>query len=330
MFERHSMRRRVLAVAGATALCAALVGTVGASASPRHDAAKAATRPSILRTIRQHQQAAPTALLTYGGGKVQQATNTNYLIFWEPPTLQDGSTAFVSPQYNSLIQQYFNDVGGSGLYNNNTQYYQRHNNVTQNIVNSSTLGGVFVDTAAYPTGGCNDPVTGVNCVTDSALRAEIKKVAQAQHWRVSATSMFYVFQSEGEGSFFNLAGYAFYNYCAYHYNTGKVIYANMPYGATPVSGYPDGVCTTLSQFPNDHDADIEISPASHEQMEAVTDPYPFSGWNSGSGEIGDLCAYNYGPLNYDGGLANELWNGHYYVMQMEWSNQQNTCVQFGP
>jgi hypothetical protein len=200
----------------------------------------------------------------------------------------------------------------------------------RNIANSSRLGGVFIETKPFPTGACNDPITGINCITDGQLRTEVQTVAQAQGWQAGPKTMFYVLTPKNEGSFFNLAGYAFQSYCAYHFNFGKFIYANMPYAATPVSGNPDGVCTTLHQFPNDHDTDIELSPISHEQMEAVTDPYPFTGWNGSSGEIGDICAYNYGPLNFDGGLANESWNGHFYVLQQEWSNQSNKCVQSGP
>jgi hypothetical protein len=33
----------------------------------------------------------------------------------------------VAPGYNAGIKQYFNDVGGTGLYNINTQYYQTVN-----------------------------------------------------------------------------------------------------------------------------------------------------------------------------------------------------------
>jgi hypothetical protein len=69
---------------------------------------------------------------------------------------------------------------------------------------------------------------------------------------------------------------------------------------------------------------------SHEQMEAVTDGYYPNGWNSGSGEIGDLCAYNYGSVTLDGGKANEQWNGNFYILQQEWSNAHNGCVQSGP
>jgi hypothetical protein len=311
-------------------LCAAIV--LPATAASAKPASTRARRPGplVLHTILHRSKVTPNVALTYGGGKVQQKINKNYVIFWEPNKLQDGSSATVSAAYNSTIQQYFKDVSGSGLYNNNTQYYQILHGIKKNIVNKSKLAGSWVDTAAYPSGGCTDPTTGINCVTDAQLRAEVTHAMAVNGWTAGATKMFYVFTSKGEGSYFNLAGYAFQAYCAYHYNFGKTIYANMPYGATPISGYPNGVCVTASQFPNDRDADITINVTSHEQMEAVTDPYPFTGWNSSTGEIGDLCAWNFGSVGLDGGKANEQMNGHFYLLQQEWSNAHNGCVQTGP
>ena len=96
----------------------------------------------------------------------------------------------------------------------------------------------------------------------------------------------------------------------------------MPYGAL-ASGSD---CSTLSSFPNDQDADIVISTASHEQLESTTDPNTDAWYfQTISGEIGDECAYNYGTMGLDGGLANEQWNGHYYAVQQEWSNAVTGC-----
>ena len=82
----------------------------------------------------------------------------------------------------------------------------------------------------------------------------------------------------------------------------------MPYGSLATNGIG---CTTLSStFPNDRDADVEISTVSHEQMEATTDPFD-GGWyfQSNDGEIADQCAYDYDDT-LDSGLANEVLHGH--------------------
>ena len=302
---------------------ALLIGTPGI-ASARTPVKKQLTR--FLPTVQNRAKPQQIDNLTYGGAKVQ-VTNKNYLIFWEPSKLQDGTNAFVSAPYNTLLTQYITDVNGSGLYQNNTQYYEIVSGKKKFIKNQVTLGGVFVDTTAYPKNQCTNPRTGGNCVTDQNVVAEVNKVRQAQGWKATTKSMFYVFTAKGEGSCANNIGIgcSFSSWCGYHYFAGKLIYANIPYANTF-----SGNCTTLSQFPNDPDADVTISVESHEQIEAVTDGYYPNGWNSPQGEIADLCAYGYGVKDEDGGLANQHWNGHYYIIQTEWSNKQGKCVQDGP
>ena len=70
---------------------------------------------------------------------MRKASNT-YAIFWEPPKLQTGAPAYVDPGYNAGILRYFKDVGGTGLYNNNTQYYQTVSGNQQHIKNVSGRG----------------------------------------------------------------------------------------------------------------------------------------------------------------------------------------------
>jgi hypothetical protein len=104
-----------------------------------------------------------------------------------------------------------------------------------------------------------------------------------------------------------------------------VVYANMPYAGT------NTVCTGLPASPNGNlDIDAEISLSSHEQFEMVTDPWSaiqsnaYAAWQDPSGvqgENGDKCAWTFGPLRYNSGTANQYWNGHYYLVQQEWSNK---------
>jgi hypothetical protein len=41
--------------------------------------------------------------------------------------------------------------------------------------------------------------------------------------------------------------------------------------------------------------------------------------------VADKCAYDMTGSTFDGGLANELWNGHYYSLQTEFDNATSTC-----
>lgn len=273
--------------------------------------------------------ASGTGNLTYHGGRVMQSSSTSYAIFWEPPTLQTGAPTHVSATYNSLIQRYFGDVGGNGLYKNNTQYYQVVSGVTQFIVNKSSFGSAWVDTSAYPASGCVDTATPGNCVSDAQIHAEVVKAMSANGWTGGLKHEFFVFTSYGEGSCASGTSCAFTAYCAYHghftSNSQTVLYANMPYTGTSLQG------CGVSQSPNnDFDADSTINVTSHEQMETVTDPRLNAWYDSSGEEIGDKCAWVFGTLSLDGGKANEEWNGHFYILQEEWDNKVSGCVQTGP
>ncbi len=92
---------------------------------------------------------------------------------------------------------------------------------------------------------------------------------------------------------------AFVQYCGYHSyfsNYGQsIIYANLPY-ANSIGG-----CNYYAISPNSDDADSTITITSHEQMEAATDPEPYSGrFDSSYNEIGDKCAWTFGAIILDG------------------------------
>ncbi len=93
------------------------------------------------------------------------------------------------------------------------------------------------------------------------------------------------------------------SFCGYHDNiNGQIFYAVMP--------YPDcqGCLGSLAT------SDALTSTSSHELCEAVTDPIPGQGWyDQNNGEIGDICAWQ----------TKQVGN---YTVQLEWSNQANSCV----
>jgi hypothetical protein len=147
--------------------------------------------------------AASSNNLVYNGGPVEQAGSTNYTIFWEPSLT--ASVNSVSPTYNSLISRFLTDIGGSSLYGVASQYYQVSGGVTQNIANSSTFGGSFVDTSMYP-----GPA-----LTDAEIQSEVTKVMAANGWTGGIGHEFFVFTAKNEIS---CAGAECSNavFCAYH------------------------------------------------------------------------------------------------------------------
>ena len=67
---------------------------------------------------------------------------------------------------------------------------------------------------------------------------------------------------------------------------------------------------------NDPDAETEVSPTSHEILEAITDPDTQTGWYDY--ENGDECAYVYGPTKGAAGrYYNQVINHRHYLSQSE-------------
>jgi len=250
-----------------------------------------------------HQNPNASNNLQYNGGPVMSGTTHVYAIFWEP-------TGNVSSTYHSLIERYFTDVGGTGLYNNNTQYTDSSGNDSSNTV----LAGSWVDSTAYP----QSPLL------DSDIQQEVSRAQSANGWSSSIDNIFFVFTESGEDlcADSTQSQCASNTFCAYHNFFGSnTIYAAMPYAAS--------FSCNGGQGPNsDQAADETINVTSHEQMEAATDPL-LNAWLDSSGqEIGDKCAWMFGSLNSDS--SNVTWNGHPYLVQQEWDNEQSGCVLSGP
>jgi len=283
------------------------------------------TTPHLLKTrgIGSNSRTDSANPLLYNGGPVMNSSVT-YAIFWEPTTLQDGTSTQVSSTYNSLLQSYFGDIGGSGVYNVNTQYYDG----TGHIANTSSFGGAWTDTSAYPTAQCTDTATPQDCLTDAQIQAEVSSAMTANNWTSGPTHMFFVFTSSGEGSCFDTSSTAcaFTQYCAYHSffsdsSNQPIIYANMPYTGTNLNA-----CGVTTSPNNDFDADSTINVTSHEHMEAVTDPQLNAWYDAQGNENGDKCAWNFGTPSLDSGNANVQWNSHFYLVQQEWSNASSGCT----
>jgi len=266
-------------------------------------------------------------------GRVMR-TNAAYAIYWVPsgPTACDGSPCHVSPNYQTLIDRYLTDVAAASgetdnVYATDTQYYDS----AGAIAYQSTFGGSNLDRSSFPVSGCDDGVDAV-CLTDQQLRTEIENVLSTNNWHPGATTMFFIMTPEGVGSCFQPGDASAPNqectspggYCAYHsafFAPGgePVIYANEPYDATIKGCFS---AKTGQGKPNGDDADVEINTISHEQNEAITDPWGDAWYAADGDEVADLCGWNFGPpIGTVGGQPyNQVINGHDYSLQQEWSN----------
>jgi hypothetical protein len=295
-----------LALAGATALT---LGSALALTSASPAAAVLSPNPvqHAMKTIqdttelREHRLplvgGAPAGLpLSYHGGDVE-ITNHNYAIFWEPAGHASSAT------YKPLVTRFFNDVGGSALFNTTTEYYQGSGATQKFITNvANTLAGSYVDTTAFPAGG----------ITDVDVQAAVNRAIAANGWPKGIGNEYFVYSGPG--------GEIVSSFCAYHgsFTSGgsTVLYADEPYGGQ--SG-----CTVPSSPNGDPAADSIINTSSHELWETITDPV--NAWYAADGDEGsDQCNFLFGTTNASG--ADVTWNGHGYIVQEEW---RNSAAPFG-
>jgi hypothetical protein len=163
-------------------------------------------------------------------------------------------------------------------------------------------------------------------------------------------SCFYPGSTANKKNVCTLTHYPSAGYCAYHSMFGPnypftgTVYANLPYPIYQSSvGFTcgsDGGGHGVIESPHylgdqvQKDADVEVSPLSHEIMESITDPNVDNGWFDAIGnENGDDCAYVYGEGTGQGGDGswadvpgapgmhyNQTINGDNWLTQEEFSN----------
>jgi hypothetical protein len=305
--------------------------------------------------------ASGTPPLLFHGGAVMMTPSSSPLvvtpIFWEP------SSHPMNGRYIQIIEAYLEEVGLSSGQNSNVfsvlnEYYGTNGHIHYRMA----LGSPIYDTDALPTSGCTVAGTDTSeiyadgtgydaCLDDAQLQAEIDSVTGARHLPHNLSHIYVLYLPKHVESCFNPGSTTTATnactinyqpsaaYCAYHSeDPASAVYANMPY---PIYyskvGYTCGSEINFGQVesPNNNpDADVEISPTSHEISEAITDPDTQTGWYDSSGfEIGDECAYIYGPTHgAPGHLYNQTFFGLHFLTQEEFSNKDfaitgGGCVQ---
>jgi hypothetical protein len=286
-------------------------------------------------------------------------------IFWDP------SGHPMTTSYKSIISTYLADVAAASghtgnVYSTLNEYFGSNGPISYQL----RLGNVIDDKSPLPADGCNLNVkdtTGIYadgsgydaCLDDAQVMAETSSVVAARHLPIDLGHIYVLFIAKHvETCFYSGSTASPHNvctvnhqpsagYCAYHSQAPDgMVYANLSF---PLYHSPqqtvlytcgsDARSAGLGavQAPNgDPDADTELSPTSHEIMEAITDPDTATGWFDSIGyENGDECAYVYGPTRGTAGqLYNQVINHHHYLTQEEFSNNDFAktglgCLQSG-
>ncbi|HZT85662.1 MAG TPA: hypothetical protein VE984_09615 [Gaiellaceae bacterium] len=301
--------------------------------------------------------------LVWHGGPVMPGPTVITPIYWEPSGYYNaGDYRNIINRY--LADVAAASGSNNNVYSTATEYYGSNGPISYSIV----AGTPIRDHNPFPNGrGCTvgkldasgiyaDGSGYTACLDDAQITAEIQRVITARglpsdyhHEYVMLTpkhveSCFYSGNTTNNKNVCTINHYPSAGYCAYHtmfgpnYPVSGTVYANMPY---PIYHSPVGfTCGTDAgghgtiESPNFNgsassmDADVEISPLSHEIMESITDPNTSNGWFDGIGnENGDDCAYVYGNGTWTdmlggspGTFYNQIINGDHYITQEEFSN----------
>jgi hypothetical protein len=302
-----------------------------------------------------------TPPLLFNGGSVMETPSTGPLvvtpIFWSP------SAYPMSAIYKLLLTGYLGNVAlASGRNSNVFSVLDEYYGINGQIDYQTRLGLPILDSHPLPASGCqvaSTDTTGIYadgsgysaCLDDAQVQAEVDRVSAARGLPHNLSHIYVIYLPKhvescfDPGSTTTSANACTINYqpsaayCAYHSeDPNHAVYANMPYPIyTSKVGFTcgsDGVFGTVESPNGNPDADVEISPSSHEISEAVTDPDTQTGWFDSSGfEIGDECAYVYGSTQgTPGRLYNQVINGFHFLTQEEFSNRDfaitgGGCVQ---
>ncbi len=290
-----------------------------------------------------------TPPLIFHGGAVMGTPATGPVvvtpIFWNPAGHPMASA------YKKIITAYLADVAAASgrrtnVYSTLNEYFGSNGAISYQV----RLGAPVNDTSALPADGCKvngrdtkriyADNSGYNaCLDDAQVISETNRVVAARHLPVDLGHIYVLYLPKHvESCFFagsttTASNFCTINYqpsaayCAYHSQAPNgTVYANLPF---PIYQSPAGfTCGSDARFPaietpnGNPDADTEVSPTSHEIMEAITDPDTSTGWYDSSGfENGDECAYVFGATQGTAGqLYNQVINRHHYLTQEEFSN----------
>jgi len=286
---------------------------------------------------------APTPV-TYHGGSVMAGGITMHLIFWTGGTNPfQGQPPSAPANYVGMASQLYTDVAHDSLGTSNVfsvlpQFAQgtTPGGITPGrysiAFNSANANDVIMDNNPYPpvADQCASPDDTAICVTDGQVQSEVDSVITSHGGARGLHDIWMVFLPPGVDECITAGVCGTNAFGGYHsvsdVGHGPTIYSvivdpiisgKVSPGADP-QGYPD--------------AEVTLDVAVHETVEAMTDPEGL-GWMDPNGfEVADKCEFGpqWGtPLGFapDSSPFNQVINGHQYLFQQMWSNDDNACVQ---
>ncbi|MBV8219760.1 MAG: hypothetical protein JO325_14955 [Solirubrobacterales bacterium] len=279
----------------------------------------------------------------YHGGSVMAGGLTVHTIFWSGGTHPfQGQPAGAPANYEGMIEQFFTDVAhdsGStaNIFSTLPQYAegQTPGQITPGAysISFNNATDAVLDSDPYPAiaDQCASPNNASVCITDAQVQAEVDKIIQATPGTPRGLhNLWYVFLppdvdecitpgvcgTNAFGGYHSVSDVG-HGVTIYALTIDPIIEVGLGPGSDP-EGYPD--------------AEATIDIAAHETNEAMTDPEGVGYMDPNGFEVADKCEVGPQrgtPLGFapDGSPYNQVINGHEYLIQMIWSNDDNSCVE---
>jgi PKD repeat protein len=284
--------------------------------------------------------------VSWNGGPVMHGV-TNYSLFWDPGNLFTTAT-------KNLINQYFTDLAADSGTNGNTfSVLQQYGDGTGYLRYKQTYGGELDDATAYPASGCtHGAITGAtHCLSNAQLVSELGSYVTAHSLPRGLSTEYFIFTPTNVVTCTSSNVCSDNTYCAYHSFSGsgatQLVYADDPFTfeydpvnhAGSIKGCQfDG--NSAIQEPNGDLADVVLKAVGHESRESLSDPHLDAWFDIHGNELDDKCNAIGTTLGHDpnaflptlggdagsGTLFNQVYNGHDYYMQSEWSNGAGACL----
>ena len=248
-------------------------------------------------------------LLYYGGMVLTHVKVT--AVFWGQGVNADIQTG-IGGFYTSVVNSTYLDWMSE--YNTNVKAVDGRDGTNQSIGRGSYSGSVTIT-----------PANANTTVSDADVRNELaRQIADKKLPAPDENSIYMIHFPPGITITASDGSVSCQRFCGYHdgfkdtASASDIFYAILPDVASGACSF--GCGSDGNSFNN------ETSIASHELLEAVTDPFPTPGdkpafpqaWNTTDGqEIGDLCA----QINTTLTTANRT-----YVLQQQWDNATAACA----
>ena len=276
----------------------------------------------------------PVEQVVFHGGQVMRDV-TIHTVFWAPPGYAFTGAPPGGLSYVQMIQRFFTDVAhasgsGSNVFSVLPQFGDGSGAGGYSVSYNAAADSV-TDTTPYPgkSGQCASPGGIATCVTDTTIQHELDRVIRtADPSGRGLHDLWFVFLAPNVDSCDLPSDCGTNAFAGYHslsnLGSGPTIYALV------VDPSIEQLPTQGSDPAGNPEAEAAINVATHETLEAMTDPEG-TGWMDPDGnEVGDKCGNEIGtPLGYapNGSPYNQLINGDQYLFQTIWSNAELGCVQ---